>query len=565
MKPVDDLLQQRLSRAQLLRAAAVLGIAGPASASLARGAAAQGWAAAAVRPAVSRFQGGKSSITVAMPDTPPGLDDDQLLNALTEKVAVNCYSHDMVGFKVKNDSEFGGQMADILAPGSEGIDPGFAESWQVSADGRTYTFKLRDDVGSPWGNKLTAEDVKWSFDRRKALKGVGGFMTDVMLVKSPDDVKVVDPQTVSITISAPNPAFFKIDAIMWYGGVFDSQEAKKHATGDDPWATQWLATNTAGFGPYHVQDLVQGQGLRLVANPNWYKGKPPIEQIVWRAIPSAADRLALLSRGDVDIAEGLTGEQLKGLAGTGDVQVISRPSNIIRSLILNMQKPELKDVRVRQAIAYAVPYDQIIQSVFFGEADRQRSPVPAMYPGYTDKYWVYDTNVEKAKSLLKEAGSQPFKLPVTFDSSSAEDQLIANILQTALGEIGIEVVQDKVPTAVFSQKIGKKQDYAYLAQNWPLVADSGYALWVYWFSTNFLNAANYNNPEFDSLLTSGMGTLDETQRTEAFRKAQEIYERDQPWVILVNQRFQLPMSRKLSGFVWYTDNHVHYEHLTAAG
>ena len=299
-----------------------------------------------------------------------------------------------------------------------------------------------------------------------------------------------------------------------------------------------------------------------MANPNWYKGKPPIEQVAWRAIPSAADRLALLSRGDVDIAEGLTGEQLKGLTEVGDVQVISRPSNIIRSLILNTQKPELQDARVRQAIAYAVPYDQIIQTVFFGEADRQRSPVPAMYPGYTDQYWVYDTNVEKAKALLQEAGSQPFKLPITFDSSNAEDQLIANILQTALGALGIEVVQDKVPTAVYSQKIGQKQEYAYLSQNWPLVADPGYALWVYWFSTNFLNAANYNNPEFDSLLTQGMGTMDEAQRFEMFRKAQEIYERDQPWVILVNQRFQLPMSRRLTGFVWYTDNHVHYEHLS---
>jgi peptide/nickel transport system substrate-binding protein len=217
---------------------------------------------------------------------------------------------------------------------------------------------------------------------------------------------------------------------------------------------------------------------------------------------------------------------------------------------------------VRQAIAYAIPYDQIIQTVFFGEADRQRSPIPAMYPGYTDKYWVYDTDVEKAKALLAEAGSQPFQMPITFDSSSADDQLIANILQTALGEIGIEVVQDKVPTAVYSQKVGQKEDYAYLAQNWPLVADPGYALWVYWFSTNFLNSANYDNPEFDELLTKGMGTMDEEERFAFFDRAQQIYEEDQPWVIMVNQRFELAMSPRLSGFTWYTDNHVHYEHLS---
>ena len=161
-----------------------------------------------------------------------------------------------------------------------------------------------------------------------------------------------------------------------------------------------------------------------------------------------------------------------------------------------------------------------------------------------------------------QAGSEPFQLPITFDSSNADDQLIANILQTALGEIGIEVVQDKVPTAVFSQKIGQKEDYAYLSQNWPPVADPGYALWVYWYSTNFLNAANYDNQEFDELLNNGMGTLDEAERFAMFDRAQEIYEADQPWVLLVNQRFQLAMSPRLTGFTWHTDNHVHYEHLS---
>jgi peptide/nickel transport system substrate-binding protein len=555
MTSMDSLLAKRMTRAGLIRALAATGLAVPAGLAFGRSDPSLGVMASTLRRQES------ATITVAMPDTPPGLDSDQLLNAYTEKIAVNCYSHDVVGFKVKDDPEFG-LMADILAPGTEGIDPGFAESFDLSEDGTTYTFKLRTDVGSPFGNMLTANDVKWSFDRRKELQGVGGFMTDVMLVKSADDVKVVDDQTITYTVSAPNPAFFKIDAIMWYGGIYDSVEAKKHATDDDPWAKQWLATNTAGFGPYTVQDLVQGQGLRLVANPNWYKGTPPVTEIRWRAVPSAADRLALLSRGDVDIAEGLTGEQFKELEASGDVQVLSRPSNIIRSLILNTKKPELADAKVRQAIAYAIPYDQIIETVFFGEAERQRSPVPAMYPGYTDKYWVYDTDVEKAKSLLAEAGAQPFQLPITFDSSSPDDQLIANILQTALGEIGIEVVQDKVPTAVYSQKIGQKEDYAYLAQNWPLVADPGYALWVYWFSTNFLNSANFDNPEFDELLTNGMGTMDEAERFAMFDRAQEIYEAEQPWVILANQRFQLAMSPRMSGFVWYTDNHIHYEHLT---
>jgi len=212
MKSLNSLLAQRMTRAGLVRALAATGLAVPAGLTLSRELSSTNVSASPLR----RQEGG--TITVAMPDTPPGLDSDQLLNTFTEKIAVNCYSHDVVGFKIKDDPEFG-LMADILAPGTEGIDPGFAESFEISEDGTTYTFKLRADVGSPFGNMLTANDVKWSFDRRKELKGVGGFMTDVMLVKSADDVKVVDDQTITYTVAAPNPAFFKIDAIMWYGGI----------------------------------------------------------------------------------------------------------------------------------------------------------------------------------------------------------------------------------------------------------------------------------------------------------------------------------------------------------
>src|SRR5579884_2159890 len=148
-------------------------------------------------------------------------------------------------------------------------------------DQRVYTFHLRPDAKSSLGNPLTADDVIWSFQRSAALNQTGGFFADVMGVAK-GKMEALDPHTVRFTLPTRNPIFLRVDAMKYYGGLFDSKAAKAHATSADPWAKAYLASHTAGFDAYMVESYVKGQQVTLVANPHWYRGKPYYDRIVWK-------------------------------------------------------------------------------------------------------------------------------------------------------------------------------------------------------------------------------------------------------------------------------------------
>lgn len=522
------------------------------------GAKKEGAGTSAPKAAESTQSTAGKTLVLAMPDTPPGLDGDQLVSGYTEKIMSNVYVSNLVQFKQVDDQKFGVKRSDILAPGDQGIQPGLAEKYEVSPDGKVYTFYLRKDAKSQFGNAVTAEDVRWSFERRFALKGVGKFMTDVMGVEGPASVKVVNENTVQVTVKQPTPVYFKVDAMLFYGGVFDTKEVKKHVTSDDPWATKWLANNTAGFGPYYVSKFEKGRELVLKANPNYYGTKPAIETVIWKAVPSSANRLALLLKGDVDVAEELNSDELDKVDQSADAKVWRFPGNILFPLGLNTKQKPFDNKLVRQALAYAVPYDEINKTVFRGKAFPATSVVPDLYPGHIDAF-QYKKDTAKAKELLTQAGyANGFDMTLTYDSAQPEHEQTAVILQTALREIGVKVTLEKLPTAVFSQKTGKKEAHSFLNIYWPFVADSGYALWIYLTSESFLNASNYNNPQFDDLVKKLLATQGDAARQPLAVDAQKLLADDVPWILLQNPGQRVAMRKNITGFSWNPGNHVNY-------
>jgi peptide/nickel transport system substrate-binding protein len=154
------------------------------------------------------------TLVYANSDTPPSFDLDQTGIDLTEQIASACYGGDIVRYKIVNDAKAHVELADIFAPGRSGIDTGLAESIDVSADLRTFTFHLRPDARSAEGNRLTAEDVIWSFQRSAALGQTGAFFTNVMEVTG-HSIKARDAHTVRFTLPQPNPIFLRVDAMKY--------------------------------------------------------------------------------------------------------------------------------------------------------------------------------------------------------------------------------------------------------------------------------------------------------------------------------------------------------------
>src|SRR2546430_10675683 len=201
-------------------------------------------ALAAALPMLAAAQG--QTMVMAMTSTAKGFDPDIWVPGQIE-AAVNVYEG-LTRFGVR-----GGDGKRELDPGK--IEPHFAEKWTVSQDGKTYIFKLRPGVKSPFGNELSAADVVWTYEKSIGQKRTGLFMKNVARI---DKVEAVSKDEVRFVLTDPNRIFLSA-LTLHLPALFDSTEAKKHATADDPYAMKWLALNTAGYGPYHVQSVQQGQ------------------------------------------------------------------------------------------------------------------------------------------------------------------------------------------------------------------------------------------------------------------------------------------------------------------
>ena len=250
-------------------------------------------------------------------------------------------------------------------PSPADVEPYVAESVTQIEDG--YRFVLRDDAVSPYGNTVTSEDVRWTFDRIIALDRVGRFLLSWGGgINLEEPIRVIDDRTFDLVVLDTNNPYSL--AVLTYGqmGPLDSIEVLSHATDDDPWGAEWLSTNSAGFGSYRLDSITPGEELRLVPNPNWWGSSPDIDLIVIRAIPDAAGRLQLLQAGEVDFADKLTLAQFASVGG--DLQAIPAKGNTTVPLVLNSSFEPFADVRVRQAISSAIDRTALVQGPMQGSA-----------------------------------------------------------------------------------------------------------------------------------------------------------------------------------------------------
>jgi peptide/nickel transport system substrate-binding protein len=166
-----------------------------------------------------------------------------------EMMMANVHGGDLFAYKIIEIPNDPADTVDLRSTDDHGVTGLLADSWKMSEDGKTVTVKLKQGIKSPYGNEFDADDYVWSWARRFEVKGVGKFMADVLGIDGPESVRKIDQHTVEIKLRGTTPILYKILAQNYYGGPFDADEAKKHTTSDDPWAKEWLRTNSAGFGP----------------------------------------------------------------------------------------------------------------------------------------------------------------------------------------------------------------------------------------------------------------------------------------------------------------------------
>jgi peptide/nickel transport system substrate-binding protein len=440
------------------------------------------------------------------------------------------------------------------------IVPHLAESWEVNEDGTEYVFKLREDAVSPYGNRLTAQDVVWSWDLAAERNQTGGFLRRTAAVTS---VEAVDESHVKFTLSAPRRMFLQILAL-YTPHIVDTTEALKHATDADPKALEWLRQNTAGFGAYHLAQLRPGEAALFEANPNYPFEKPYYDRVMYREVPAPANRVALLQGGDVSIAEEIPLDQIVNLQSDDRTRVTSVPGTASASLRINVNMEPFDDKLVRQAVAWALDYDALNANVFRDQGVRARSVLAPDNTGYVEAY-EYDHDPEKAKALLAEAG-YPDGVDITLEYASAwwwEEPLAIQVADQ-LGRSGFRVNLVKLPNAEMAARRNATEQsspfFMHSANAFALDPTYSFSLQVY--STGVGNNTGYNSEVFDGLVDQALVEQDDAKWLELVAEAQEVVAEDAPVIPTFYPGTWFVRAPCITGNFWQPHNRVMWRHLT---
>ena len=529
---------RHLTRRQLTKSLAAAGIAGPAV-SLA------GQASASPQPDLltssARFQEGGGSLIVGTETDIEGFDPGHA-GALATTRVLNAVLEGLVKYD----------------PGTVDLIPLLAlevptlENGGVSEDGLTYTFNLRQGVKFHDGADFNAEAVKISYQRLydpefpyyDATNTSGFFLTSLK------QVDVIDEYTVSFTLEAPNAAFIELSNI--FSGKIMSPKAIQELP-----AEQW-AEGSYGTGPFKVKSWNKGVVIELERNEEYWGTKPALQSLYFRPIPEPTARVAALLNNEVDMIVVVPPDAIDSIKDNPDLVYEQGPSLHYWFIQLNTQAPPFDDVRVRQAVNYAVDKEGLANDILAGSAVPATQPMPAANWSYNPDIEGYPYDPDRARELLAEAGyADGLTLNMMIPQSGSGMMIpiqMNEFIQGNLRDVGIDVQIQSYEwisyiglwaaglteeTTMANQSIMSSEPYLanFLLTGDFVPANGGW------------NIGYYDNPEASALLAEALMSPDRETRKESYFPAWEMITADAPWIFVVNDLQPMAFHKKVQGYV----------------
>jgi peptide/nickel transport system substrate-binding protein len=493
------------------------------------------------------------SLTIAVPNAPASWDQDYIAFDLTGLALDKNYYPYMVDYPVKT-------LAGAQIQNTSQVLPVYAESWVPNANATVWTLKIRKGLTFPSGNPLTAADIKWSKDRAFAAKANVAGVYSLIGLTEPGQVKVLDDSTVQFTQSYPSALSSAVQVISLY--VFDSKLMQQHATAADPWAKQWASQNPTSGGAYNVTSHSES-AIALAANTQFPGSpKPAIATVNLSVTPSSADQRLELQNGAIDIATGLSSQDIRSLKGVSGVKVLGGPNNAFNFIALDVTHPPFDDVRVRQALAWAIPYQPLLTTVYGGDARLSTSIVPLDMPGSSPVGYPYSYNPTKAKALLKAAGmSSGLSAQLVIAEGAPDQQQIAILVQNALKQVGVDISIEPLDPATLNTGREKKTIRMQIGNGQYWVNDVQYMVGTSLIPGGYLNYSNYSNPQITKLYNLSAHSADQAKRMGYFHQMQVILGKDVPWLMIGQPNFALPVRTSVTGWVQPVDGLFRLQYL----
>ena len=528
-------------------------------------------------------------VTVLAEDIPAGLNyDGPAVPLLPTQTGISNVMDTLVYYAPGEANEEGIGLLDL-----ENFEGRLAESWEFDEPTLTWTFHLREGVVGCNGETFDADDVIYTFARAKSVSGeipaglitisiasVDGFTTAAFEGENElgDEVEKIDDFTVQIRQSDPNKLFLPIMS-HFVTGIFDKETMEEHATEEDPWSHEYANNvNAPSFGPYCVERWEKDSEFVVQANPNYYRGPAAIDRIVYRKIPESANRVSAIQSGDAQLVEHLTPKEFDALRDIEGVEVGGVLGNETLFIDLNWATPPFDDPLIRKAVAFSIPYQEVVDTGYFGQAEHWTGVVPSIYPGHIQPEQTYELDLDRARELLDEAGypegegleefADSFLISYVAEKESTLGP-IATAVQASFRDAGLPAELNPIPSSQFADRAFVKKDLpmALIDTQTPIVVDAAYALLIGHISTEAGAIANNNNfvsEEIDELVLAAKVEPDEARRNQLLAEAQELLASLPNWLGIVEFKTQWAYSPQLAGVTWHPDTSLRWYDLRPA-
>jgi peptide/nickel transport system substrate-binding protein len=440
-------------------------------------------------------------------------------------------------------------------PENTEVVPGLAESWTVSGDRKTYTFKLRKGVKFHDGTEFQANDVVFSLARQfKAdhpyhnVEGAYQYWNSMSMSEIVNDVRSIDDYTVAIDLKRPNAPFLS-NLAMNFCAIVSPEAVEKHGT-DYP-------RHPVGTGPFRFVQWIKDDRVVLERNGDYWGPKPELERLIFKSIPENMARLIALRKGEIDGMDNLVPDFIADIQEQSDLELLSQPGMNVGYLAMNMDRPPFDNQAVRRAINHAINKKSLVDNMYQGLALPAVNPIPPTLWSYHHGINGYDYNPERSRELLKEAGfpdgfqTTLWAMPVP-RPYMPQPLKIAQAIQADLEAVGVRAEIKSFEWGTYLDKVSRGQhDMALLG--W--TGDNG-------DPDNFLymlldksatvhpanNIAFYRSEELHEILIQAQNEVDIDIRTDLYKQAQEVVNRDAPWVPLVHAAQTAAFRKRVTGF-----------------
>jgi peptide/nickel transport system substrate-binding protein len=434
-----------------------------------------------------------------------------------------------------------------------------AESWSVSPDGKTFTFKIRKGIKFQSGNPLTAEDAAFSLQRYVILdKNPAFIMNQFGLTKdnAKQMIRATDPNTLEVQLDAVYAPSFFLNCLTYTSSIVDKKLVMSHETNGDL-GNAWMKTNYAGSGPFFLKEWKPNESLSLTTNKNYWGGVPKIKRVLIKNVTESATQQLLLEKGDVDIARNVTGDQLTALEKNKDVKFQSAAKATLWYLGLNQKNPNLAKPEVRKALKYLIDYDALANTLFKGVGKPHQSILPEGQLGASSAN-PYKFDVEKAKELLKQAGLAD-GFSVTMDTTNKTETMeLAQAIQSSWAKAGVKLEIKPADNKQTLTQYRARQHDIYIGQ-WgsdyqdPHSNAEGYA-------TNADNSDEskhkllawrnaWDIPDLTKEVYAARDEQDSAKRAAMYGDIQQKVLDDGPFVIMFQQIETAAVNKKVTGFI----------------